>query len=98
MAAELASQFTTPHQFDVMERGRKKHECAFCKHQISRNLEEGVVKCRKCGNVCHAHCRLLMPYNCGQEKQLKRRFSKKVYIFGFTELLFLCVCSMHPLK
>ena len=79
LAVELETQFTTPHQFETQDRGvgRGRHqECSFCKHQINRE-EAVVVKCRKCGCVCHAHCKSQMPYNCGQEKRLKRRLSKR---------------------
>ena len=77
LAVELETQFTTPHQFEPLDHGHVQHECAFCKHQVNRG-ERGVAKCKKCGCVCHAHCKSQMPYNCGQERQLKRRLSKRV--------------------
>lgn len=78
LAVELEDQFTTPHQFELEHR-RGQHECSFCRLQVkARDDGGGVYKCKKCGSYCHAHCKSQMPYNCGQDRQLRRRFSKRM--------------------
>lgn len=63
LSVELEQRFTHPHQFESHDLSAQ-HECAFCKHQI---FVKQVLKCKKCGCMCHPHCKALMPYNCGQK-------------------------------
>lgn len=76
LAVEMESQFTVPHQFELDHR-RGNHGCIFCGLQVKSRDEGGVYKCRKCGGYCHAHCKGSVPYNCGQDKQLRRKLSKR---------------------